>query len=85
MIHQIYALKDNLANVFMAPQLFQNENVALRNFSEIINNTGIFKNNPADFELWKLGEFDDHDGVIIPNPEKMATGLSVVKGDNHGN
>lgn len=85
MIHQIYGLKDNLANVFMQPQLFQNENVALRNFSEIINGTGIFKNNPADFELWRLGEFDDQTGIIIPNPEKMATGLSVVKGENHGN
>lgn len=85
MIHQIYALKDNLANVFMQPQLFQNENVALRNFSEIINSTGIFKNNPGDFELWKLGEFDDQKGIIIPEPEKMATGLSVVKGENHGN
>jgi len=85
MIHQIYGLKDNLANVFMQPQLFQNENVALRNFSEIINGTGIFKNNPADFELWRLGEFDDQSGIIIPNPEKMATGLSVVKGENHGN
>lgn len=85
MIHQIYGLKDNLANVFMQPQLFQNENVALRNFSEIINGTGIFKNNPADFELWRLGEFDDQNGVIIPNPEKMATGLSVVKGEKDGN
>ena len=81
MIHQIYGLKDNLANVFMQPQLFQNENVALRNFSEIINGTGIFKNNPGDFELWKLGEFDDQSGIIVPNPEKMATGLSVVKGE----
>lgn len=85
MIHQIYGFKDNLANVFMQPQLFQNENVALRNFSEIINGTGIFKNNPADFELWKLGEFNDQSGIIVPNPEKIATGLSVLKGENNGN
>lgn len=79
MKHQMYSLKDNLAGVFMQPQLFQNENVALRNFTEIINGTGIFKNNPADFELWKIGEFEDRDGIIIPEPEKIATGLSVVK------
>ena len=81
MIHQIYAMKDNLANVFMQPQLFQNENVALRNFSEIINGQSLFKNNPADFELWKLGEFDDQEGFITSAPEKMATGLSVKKGE----
>lgn len=79
MIHQMYALKDNLAGVYMQPQLFQNENVALRNFTEIINGTGVFKNNPADFELWKVGTYDDQEGIVIPEPEKIATGLSVVR------
>ena len=81
MIHQIYSLRDNLANVYMQPQLFQNENVALRNFTMIINETPMFKDNAADFELWKLGEFNDQEGIIIPAPEKIATGLSVKKGD----
>lgn len=81
MTHQIFAMKDNLANVFMQPQLFQNENVALRNFSQIINETKLFKDNAADFELWKLGEFDDVEGYITSAPEKMATGLSVKKGE----
>lgn len=81
MRHMMFALKDNLAGVYMQPQLFQNENVALRNFSMIINETPVFKENPADFELWKVGEFDDQEGTIIPAPEKIATGLSVKKGE----
>lgn len=79
MTHQMYSMKDNLAGVYMQPQLFQNENVALRNFTEIINGTGVFKNNPGDFELWKIGTFDDQEGIVIPAPEKIATGLSVVR------
>lgn len=81
MTHQLFALKDNLAGVFMQPQVFQNENVALRNFSMIINETPVFKENPADFELWRLGEYDDVEGFITAAPEKMATGLSVKKGE----
>lgn len=81
MTHQIFSMKDNLANVFMQPQLFQNENVALRNFTQIINETKLFKDNAADFELWKLGEFDDTEGYITSAPEKVATGLSVKKGE----
>ena len=84
MRNQYYAIKDNLAEVFMVPVLFQNENVALRWFSGVVNskeqNETIY-NNPGDYELWKLGIYDNTTGSIEPMLEKLATGLSVKKGE----
>lgn len=79
-----FAIKDNMAGIYLTPVLFQNENVALRWFNGVVNskdqNEVIF-NNPQDFELWKLAEYNNEDGTIIPDIEKMATGLSVKRGE----
>ena len=84
MKNQYYAIRDNLSEMYMTPVLFQNENVALRWFSGVVNskeqNEVIF-NNPADFELWKLGIYDNNTGDLVPMLEKIATGLSVKKGE----
>lgn len=81
---QYYAIKDNLAEVFLTPILFNNENVAIRWFSEVVNskeeNRTIY-NNPGDYELWKIGVFNDQTGEITPMLDKMATGLSVKRGE----
>lgn len=79
-----FAIKDNMADIFLTPVLFQNENVALRWFTGVVNNKDqneVIYNNPQDFELWKLAEYNNSDGTIIPEIEKMATGLSVKKGE----
>lgn len=73
-----------MANIYLTPVLFQNENVALRWFTGVVNNKDqneVIYNNPQDFELWKLAEYDNTSGAIIPDIEKMATGLSVKKGE----
>lgn len=73
-----------MANIFLTPVLFQNENVALRWFKGVVNSkeqNEVIYNNPQDFELWKLAEYDNNTGAIIPDIEKMATGLSVKKGE----
>lgn len=79
-----YAIRDNLANAFMTPVLFDNENVALRWFTDVVNSkeeNQVIYNNPQDFELWKLGAFDNISGNIVGNLDKLATGLSVKKGE----
>lgn len=84
MKNQYYAIKDNLSEMYMTPVLFQNENVALRWFSGVVNSKDqneIIYNNPGDFELWKLGIYDNNTGELIPMLEKIATGLSVKKGE----
>lgn len=84
MKNQYYAIRDNLSEMYMTPVLFQNENVALRWFSGVVNQKDqneVIYNNPADFELWKLGIYDNNTGDLIPMLEKIATGLSVKKGE----
>ena len=84
MKNHYYAIKDNMAGIFLTPVLFQNENVALRWFTGVVNSkeqNEVIYNNPQDFELWKLAEYDNTTGAIIPDIEKMATGLSVKKGE----
>lgn len=83
MKRQYYAIKDNLAEAFMMPILFENENTALRWFSGVVNSeteNKIIYDNPGDYELWKLASFDNQSGEITTMLEKIATGLSVKKG-----
>lgn len=78
-----YAIRDNLANSFLTPVLFDNENVAIRWFTDVVNSkeqNEVIYNNPGDFELWKLGVYDNISGNIASNLDKLATGLSVKKG-----
>lgn len=84
MKNQYYAIHDNLAELFLTPVLFQNENVALRWFTGVVNDKNqneVIYNNPGDFELWKVGIYDNESGHIEPQLEKLATGLSVKKGE----
>lgn len=84
MKNQYYAIHDNLAELFLTPVLFQNENVALRWFTGVVNDKNqneVIYNNPGDFELWKIGIYDNETGKIEPQLDKLATGLSVKKGE----
>lgn len=80
MKNQYYAIKDNVSELFMTPVLFQNENVAKRWFKDVINNESqnetIF-NNPQDFELWKLGIYDNETGVIESFVQKILSGSAA--------
>lgn len=79
-----FAIRDNLANAFMTPVLFDNENMALRWFTGVVNSkeqNEVIYNNPSDFELWKIGAFDFTTGNVVANLDKLATGLSVKKGE----
>ena len=83
MTKEYYAIYDNLGNKYNVPVLFDNEPMAVRWFSGVVNekqNDVIF-NNPGDFELHKLGTFDDATGELTPNHNKVATALSVKKGE----
>lgn len=59
----IVAIKDKLSGRFMQPIFVENEEMAKRWFKHILDTTEIFKDNKKDFELYKLGKFDDDLGV----------------------
>lgn len=84
MIRKYYAIKDNLAEAYMTPVLFDNDNLAIRWFTGVVNSkeqNEVIYNNPEDFELWKLGEFDNQSGTIYPGVQKLVTAKSLKKGE----
>jgi len=84
MIWKLYSLRDAKAEVFMAPQAFQNKAVALRAVAESVN--GINKDSPIakypeDFGIYELGEFDDSTCriTLYDTPYHLANCFEFVK------
>lgn len=81
----IYAVKDELTNTFMQPIFIKGKNnmeQATRLFAYQVNNTPIWKDNPSDYSLFHLGNFDEETGLISAmTPVKVANGRSVWNGN----
>lgn len=65
MTFPVYAVRD-LCTTFMSPMVHQTEEDAVRSFSYMVNNPGIPNFSPSDFQLFKVGEFDNEKGRLIP-------------------
>lgn len=79
----ILAVRDNLANKFGQPFFIASESEGMRLFKMTVNdpkNDLIYKN-PEDFELYRLGYYDERSGKITYDPEKLADGRAVKKED----
>lgn len=83
MTYSIYAVKDEMTGRFMEPQFFRSEDEAKRNFQFHINNIPLWKDNAADYSLFKLGDFSEDDGFLVDCIciEKIAGGRSMLKGE----
>lgn len=74
---EIFAIKDKKV-AFMSLFTQANEEIAKRNFKNTVNNTEM-KLDPADFELWKLGTYDDLTGSIEPESEFIISAAEVIR------
>ena len=74
-----FAVRDELADTFYAPSLFNTEAEAKRNFATAINQNPIWHDNASDYSLFKLGTYDDTTGLITAELEKIVSGHSVKK------
>lgn len=80
----IYAVKDELNEEFMNPMFVQenghSEDVARRNFATNVNEIPIWRSNPSDWSLYKLGEFESTTGIFTScKPDKIVGGRAVLK------
>lgn len=79
MKYPLYCVRDN--KVGFQPQILveQNDASAIRGFSFAIDNPqGIMNYSPADFDLFKIGDFDVDTGKIESCvPENVCSGYSV--------
>jgi hypothetical protein len=68
MITLIYAIYDQASQSYAQPFFAQNDGVAVRIVQSAVN--GPERNNitlyPEQFSLWRLGEYNDKTGKIIP-------------------
>lgn len=79
MIHGLYAIKDT-KTVFWKPFTHHNDLSAQREFANLVNsNNELVASNVNDFELWKLGAYDDVTGTIVSKVEFVCNGISVKK------
>lgn len=79
MKYPIFSVRDK-ATSFMPPLTDQTDQSAIRNFAQAVNN-GSLQVEPSDFDLYKVGYFDDQNGEIEHIlPEFMVNGLSVKRG-----
>lgn len=58
----LYSIKDVVAEEFGPVFEAVNNGVAIRNFSNVLKETKY----PEDYELYKLGNYDESTGEIIP-------------------
>lgn len=74
----VYSIRD-VKTGFMTPTVEISDEAAARNFAHAVSHSeGILNSFVQDFSLYKIGGFDDSDGVLLPlNPP-----ILVVDGPN---
>ena len=79
---KIYAIKDTKAGFIIRPIMHPNDAVAVRDFTNLVNNSNELNQiamNYTDFELWHIADFDQDTGVITPCLEFLVNGSNVKK------
>lgn len=84
MRHGIYVIRDTCIESFMVPMFFQNNAAAVRALGDAVNKPkedNQFYQHPEHYQLYRTGEFDDENGILLPlpAPEFIVDCQSLVK------
>lgn len=83
MVIKIFAVWDAKASFYGTPFCDQNENSAIRNFSDAVrdgsNPNNLWNKHPEDFSLYCIGEFDNTCGEIIPQTPRALITASALQ------
>lgn len=85
MIFGIYAIRDAFTG-FLTPTFDLNDQAAKRNFAYAISKKDtLLYSNAQDYDLYKIGVFDQDSGVITPleHHKLICAGVSVREVDFH--
>lgn len=64
-----YAVLDKQVGAYLVPFFARTDGEAIRSFTDAVGDKNTqFCKYPADYHLWRLGEFDDGSGVLEPTP-----------------
>lgn len=78
MTYDVYAMKDELTNMFFWPMYFKSEAEAKRYFKTKMNDNPDWKYNSTDYAFYRLGTFNDETGEYISQVSKEINGRSVI-------
>ena len=78
MKYGIYAVKDELPGRFKYPGYYTSDEEAKRDFKSQVNNTQLWKDNPGDFSLYKLADYDEETGEYTNCKELLCNGRAVL-------
>lgn len=83
MKQSIYTVRDKLAHSIGPLCLFENDDVAKRAFSNMVNSSKdpILSRCPSDFEMVRLGDIAIATGEIVPTMVLVAAAVDVL--DSH--
>lgn len=69
----IVAVMDRQMNAFAAPMAVPTRGIAIRSFSEEVNNPqSPLHKHANDYSLWQLGYFNDETGEMVNEKEKLG-------------
>lgn len=72
MIQQIFTVYDEKAEAYLPPFFVPTKGIATRAFKDCVNSPDHqFGKHPADYSLFYLGEWTDHDSKFHTNDRKM--------------
>lgn len=81
---KIYGIYDRAIEAYTGTPFFQpTNNAAIRIIKQEADREGsMLNNNPTDFELWYLGEYNESSGDITPTRERIARVEDLIGGNN---
>lgn len=75
----LYTIKDKKAAYCYEVATQSHEVEFMRSLGEAMKHNVMFSTYPDDFEVIKVGEFDDKLGIVIPCSESLGTLADLVK------
>lgn len=79
MIHNIYSVRDNIAEQFMGGFESVNDGTAIRTFKDACNDENQLGKNVKDYTLFKVAKFDDESGEYWNDKHKLQDGKRNTK------
>lgn len=78
--YHMYSVKDELTGRFLNPIFMETDPEAIRWFKYVLNTTDMWKSNAAMYSLYKLGDFNDMQGLgDYPITELIQNGVGVLE------
>jgi len=82
MVYVMVSVRDAKTEAFGRPFFVQSDGQAIRSFDDEVNRSAednIMHHHPEDFQLFKIGTFDDSTGRVDTTIPKMLIAASDVK------